>query len=325
MRAAPLVRVVRSNLEESLHLGHVAVCDADGRVLWRAGDPSRPVFSRSCTKPLQAAVSLSAIGEVALTDREIAVMCSSHNGEPIHLGAVRSLLDRASLGPEALQTPPSYPMDPDAMSRSQHPNPMFHACSGKHAGMVLACVQAGWDPSTYLSGSSALQRRIKKAVVSATGVARPSIGVDGCGAPVFGVPLRAMATLYARFAALDRLDPLAAETGRAIASMLAEPFLVGGSKRLDTDLMTVADGIVAKEGAEGLFCATVIPEGIGIAVKVQDGGDRACEPALLAVLQQLGAITPEQVRQLGDHARVPVMGGASRVGSIEPVVTLHRR
>ena len=100
--AVPLARVVRSGLEESVHLGHVAVCDVDGRLVARAGDADREVFMRSCTKPLQAAVSLAAIGDEALPDREVAVMCASHNGEPVHLGAVRALLERAGLGPEAL-------------------------------------------------------------------------------------------------------------------------------------------------------------------------------------------------------------------------------
>ncbi|MGB7804299.1 MAG: asparaginase, partial [Actinomycetota bacterium] len=161
MGAVPLARVVRSGLEESVHTGHVAVCDADGRLIARAGDPSHQVFARSCMKPLQASVSLASMDDLALPDREVAVMCASHNGEPVHLGAVRALLERASLGPEALQTPPDYPLDRDEMARAQHPNRVFHNCSGKHAGMLLACARAGWNVETYRRRSNPLQRRVR--------------------------------------------------------------------------------------------------------------------------------------------------------------------
>jgi L-asparaginase II len=325
MGAVPLARVVRSGLEESIHLGHVAVCDTGGRLLWRAGDPSHPVFSRSCMKPLQAAVSLSAMGDAPLSEREIAVMCASHNGEPIHLGAVRSLLERASLGPDALQTPPGYPLDPGAMARVQLPNRLYHNCSGKHAGMVLACVLAGWDRSTYRRRSHALQRRIKRTVIDVTGIDNQMIGVDGCGVPVYGMPLRAMATMFARFARPELLGQVAGHAERAVGAMRAEPFLVGGSKRLDTDVMRSAPGIVVKEGAEALVCATVMDQGLGIAIKVQDGGYRACDPALIAALHQLDALTAANVRDLGDHAHPAVLGGDERVGVLEPLLTLRRR
>ena len=128
--------------------------------------------------------------DLALPDREVAVMCASHNGEPVHLGAVRALLERASLGPEALQTPPDYPLDRDEMARAQHPNRVFHNCSGKHAGMLLACVRAGWDVETYRRRSHPLQRRVRSAVERATDLEDLVIGVDGCGVPVHGMPLQ---------------------------------------------------------------------------------------------------------------------------------------
>ncbi len=323
--AAPLVRVVRSGLEESVHLGHVAVCDADGRLVASLGDPRRRVFARSCTKPIQAAVSLAAIGDLRLSDREIAVMCSSHNAEPIHLGAMRALLKRAGLGPVALRTPPAWPLDEQEMARSQHRNPQFHNCSGKHAGMLLACVRAGWDPSTYLRRSAPIQRRVTTAVQRATGEPDLEIGVDGCGAPVHGVPLAAMATMYARLAETERMGPLAETTDRAIEAMLAEPYLVGGRDRDDTALMEATGDVVAKEGSEALYCAAVLSSGLGVAVKVADGGDRAAGPALLHTLAQVGALEPAHLDLLADRVRPPVLGGGEPVGFLEPVFTLRRR
>ena len=148
-------------------------------------------------KPLQASVSLTAIGE-PLPDRETAVIAASHNGEPIHVGAVKAVLERAGLEPDALRNPPGWPLDAESMASSQHQHKLLHNCSGKHSGMLLACVRAGWDPATYLRASHPLQRRVTRAVRRATGLEDLVMAVDGCGVPVHGMPLRSMATLFAR-------------------------------------------------------------------------------------------------------------------------------
>jgi L-asparaginase II len=321
--AAPLVRVVRSGVEESVHLGHVAVCDADGRIVASAGDPEQTVFARSCTKPLQAAVSLHAAGE-PLPDREVAIACASHNGEPVHVGAVRAVLRRAGLEADALRNPPGWPLDPASMARAQHRHKILHNCSGKHAAMLLACVRAGWDPETYPRASHALQRRILKAVGAATGEADVRVGVDGCGVPVHAVPLRAMATLYARLADPARLGRLAETADRCVEAMFAEPYLVGGRRREDTALMQVTGDVLAKGGAEGLGCAAVLSSGLGVSVKVADGGYRAVPPAMVAALTAIDGLTGAQAKALQEHARPPVPGGGRTVGHLEPVLRLDR-
>lgn len=306
-------------------MGHVAVCDADGRLIASAGDPGQIVFARSCMKPLQTAVSLAAIGDLRLSDREIAVMSASHNAEPIHLGAVRALLKRAGLGPSALRTPPAWPMDEQEMARAHHPNPQFHDCSGKHAGMLLACVRAGWDPSTYPQRSHPLQRRVLRAVQRGTGADVVATGVDGCGIPVHAVPLAAMATLYARLADAERMAPLAEQTDRAVEAMLTEPYLVGGRDRDDTALMQATGDVMAKEGAEALDCAVSLSSGLGVAVKIADGGSRAAGPALLHALAQLDVLDARQLAVLAGRLRPPVLGGGAPVGVLEPAFTLRRR
>ncbi|MGH2630493.1 MAG: asparaginase [Actinomycetota bacterium] len=323
--AVPLVRVVRSGLEESVHLGHVAVCDVDGRLIARAGDEAREVFIRSCAKPLQAAVSLGAIGDEDLPDREVAVMCASHNAEPVHLGAVRSILERAGLGPEHLLTPPSFPIDPDEMARAQLRHPLFSDCSGKHAGMLLACARSGWDTTSYPRRSHPLQRRVARAVERATGRDDLRLGVDGCGVPVHGAPLRAVATLYARLGRPDRLGDLEPHVVRATTAMRAQPYLVGGRGRVDTTVMQTAAGLLAKEGAEALVCVSVPDLGLGVAVKIADAGFRAGGPAIVEVLRQLDVLDAAQARALEPVARPPVLGGGVRVGRLEPVVTLRHR
>jgi len=324
MDAVPLVRVSRSGVEESLHLGDVAVCDADGRVVASAGDASRFLFARSCMKPLQAAVSLRALGMPTVDARELAVMCASHEGEAVHVRTVRRVLRRGGLTPEALRTPASYPSDPAAHARARAPASIFHNCSGKHAGMLLASVRSGWDPITYRRVGHPLQRRVRAAVAEGTGVGDLTIGVDGCGVPVHGMPLRAMATLFARLARPERLGDLEPFARRAAASMLAHPYLVGGNGRLDTATMVVSGDVVVKEGAESLTCAVSLPLGLGVAVKIADGGNRAAGPALLSVLASIDALTRAQMAELGAYARPVVLGGGRPVGEMAPVFELRR-
>ncbi len=310
-----LVRVVRSGLEESVHLGHVAVCDADGRLVGFAGDPARRVFARSSMKPVQAAVSMSVIGD-DLSDAEVAVMCASHNGEPIHVRTVRRILRRAGLPVSALRCPPGWPLDPASMARAVRPRPELNNCSGKHAGMLLACVRAGWHTATYPRPGHPLQRRVRRAVLLGTGLETLRIGVDGCGVPVHGMPLFAMATLFARLASPERWGPLAPQLARCTDAMRAEPYLVAGRDRTDTALMEVAPGLVVKYGAEALACAAVPEAGLGVAVKIADGSERASGPGLVRTLQLLGALTGSQLRRLAPIARRPVIGGGRPVGEV---------
>jgi L-asparaginase II len=322
VRAVPLVRVVRGGLVEAVHTGHVAVCDADGRLIASVGDPERMVFARSCTKPLQATVSLNAMDE-PLSDREAAIICASHNGEPVHVGAVRAVLERAGLDVDALQNPPGWPLDAAAMAASRLKHKLLHNCSGKHAGMLLACVRMGWDLQTYLRASHPLQRRVTRAVRRGSGYEDLQMSVDGCGVPVHGMPLRGMATLFARLAEPERLGELAPAAERSTRAMLAEPYLVGGRHRVDTDIMKATGDVIAKSGAEALACAAILPSGVGVAVKVEDGGGRAAAPVLIDVLRHVDGLSDPQSRELSYHAAPPVLGGGRPVGELETVFRLR--
>jgi L-asparaginase II len=310
-----LVRVVRSGLQESEHEVHVAVGDERGRLLASAGDPDRVVFARSSMKPVQAAVSLSCIAH-PISDRQVALMCASHNGEAVHVRVVRSLLATVGLDESALRNTPGWPLDREAAARARAPSRIRHNCSGKHAGMVVAAASAGWRTETYLRPAHPLQRRILRAVRSAAGLDEVQVGVDGCGAPVFGMPLAAMATVFARLArpgAFGRLQP---HVARAVSAMRADPYLVAGRRREDTAIMQAAPHLVVKSGAEALICAADLERGVGVAVKVADGGERAAPPALLRSLELLEILSPAQMRALDRFAHPWVTGGGRRVGEV---------
>jgi L-asparaginase II len=315
---AELVHVVRNGLVESVHMGDVAVCDPDGRLRAFTGDPDRLLFGRSCEKPLQGAVSFSAMDEPELSDDEVAVMCASHSGEDVHVAAVRRLLRRGPVPVGALRTPR------DRATKGARAR-IWDGCSGNHAGLLVAAAHRGWDLETYRAPGHPLQRRVLRAVKASTDVERPRIGVDGCGIPVHGVPLRAMATMFARFGSPDRWGRLASATDRIVRGILAAPHLVGGTGRLDTDVMIAGAGqLIAKEGAEGLVCATSLGQGLGIALKVTDGNWRRLAPAVVEVLRQLEVLPASAFDGLARHERLPVLGGEEPQGSVEAVVRLRR-
>jgi L-asparaginase II len=309
--AVPLVHVVRSGFEESVHLGSVAVAGPQGQLVASVGDPDRVTFARSSMKPLQAAVSLTVSGE-ALEDAEVSVMCASHNGEPVHLEAVRSILARAGLGVQALRTPPSRPLDEEAAVQTPEPRSEYHNCSGKHAGMLLATARRGWDLETYRDPEHPLQRKVLEAVRLAAGRDPEAIGVDGCGVPVHALPLSALAAMFARLAQ----PGIVAGAERAVAAMRAAPYLVAGRDRLCTAVMEAVPDVVVKVGAEGLVCGAVLGRGVGVAVKVEDGAARAAEPALVRALVLLDVLGKEAGGALSRYARPPVLGGGRPVGEL---------
>jgi L-asparaginase II len=316
---APLVQVVRSGVVESVHLGDVAVCDSSGTLLASVGDPDRVAFARSCMKPIQGAVSIDAI-DVPLSDADIAIICSSHNGEPVHVRAVRGVLRRTGVPLEALLTPSARPMDEDAAARVRTVAAIYHDCSGNHAGILGASARSGWPLDTYRAKGHPHHRRVLSLVHRLAGAEPVVVGVDGCGIPVHALPLHALAAMYARLGVREDQH-----LERVTRAMRAEPYLVGGRARDDTELMAATPDVVAKEGAEALMCALALDAGVGVAVKIHDGGSRAAGPALFAVLEQLGLLSPGARRRLRPRLRPVVRGGGRPVGHLEPVLTLSRR
>ncbi|WP_207890346.1 asparaginase [Rubrobacter taiwanensis] len=295
----PLAAVRRGEILESVHRGRLVVADAAGEVLRFAGDPDGYVCLRSAAKPIQAlpTVFTGAAGAYALTGEELAVTCASHGGEPRHVAAVRSILKKAGLSERHLRCgghPPLHaPSARDLFRSGGEPSAVHDNCSGKHAGMLLACVHNGWDVGSYRSPDHPLQRLVLRTVARCCG-AKPEevrIGVDGCGVPVFALPLRGLAAGFARLATGNGLpEDLAEAAARVRAAMRAHPFMVAGTGRLDTEVMRAAD-LISKGGAEGVL-AVGSPEGWGLAVKVSDGAGRAAGPAAAAALAEMGVKLP---------------------------------
>jgi L-asparaginase II len=305
-----------------VHAGDVAVVDVEGHLVALAGDPGIVLFARSSMKPLQATVSLS-LATFDYPPAEIAVMCASHNAEPVHVQAVRSLLARADVPEEALRCPAARPWDEETAAKAPQRLRINSDCSGKHGGMLGACRAQGWALDSYRSPQHPLQRAILQAVLHTTGLPTVHVGVDGCGVPVHGMPLRAMARIYSQLTAPDRWGDLEPHVRRAVAAMGAEPYMVAGRNRVDTAVMQAAPGLVVKGGAEGLMCAAWSDRGVGVAVKIRDGSPRASGPALIHALARLGALTDDQVAAVAPFARPPVLGGGEPVGELVPDFSLE--
>lgn len=318
-----MLRVVRAGLEESVHVGDAAVVDAQGRLVAVAGEPDRLAYARSSMKPLQASVSLS-FSSADFPDDEVSVMCASHNAEPVHVRTVRSLLSRAGVDEAALRCPSVLPWDQEAALADPERRAVNSDCSGKHGGMLAACREQGWPLETYRDPDHPLQRRVLESVLAATGLPGVRVGVDGCGVPVHGMPLRSMAKIYATLAVPERLGPLAPHAARAVRAMRTEPYLVAGRNRVDTAVMESTERVIVKAGAEGMMCAAMLDAGLGVAVKVRDGGLRATGPALIRVLALLEALDEEALRRLEPFARAPVLGGGEPVGAMVADFELER-
>lgn len=308
-----LASAVRDGFVESRHRGHVAVCDAGGRLLASLGHPHAAVYPRSAVKPFQAAAVLDVLGPEAgmLDDAAIAIAAASHSGSDDHMVEAARVLALADLDEAALQCPPALPTDERALAAGHRPERLAYNCSGKHAAFLLAQVAAGGDPRDYLDPASVVQRAVAARLAALTGATPAGPGVDGCGAPAWRLPLNALAIAFARLAARPPSgDDRALAT--VAAAMRARPQLVGAPDADDTALMEADPRVVAKRGAEAVFGAGLARDsGIGVAVKIADGGARAAGPVAAAVLAALGADVPPRV------VAPPVLGGGRVHGQVE--------
>jgi L-asparaginase II len=269
------VAVRRGAILESVHEVH-AVAVRGGTVVAAAGDPSLTSSLRSSAKPLQALPLARAYER--LSEEQLAIAAASHYGTPLHVEAVRSLLAATGGREGELEC---------GLQKGRPPEPVFHNCSGKHAGMIAVCRANGWPVDGYRRPGHPLQRLLLDEIADAVEVEPDEVvtGIDGCGVVAFGVPLRLAALAFSRLEELDGGQRIA-------AAMRANPALVGGEGSTDTELMLAQPGAVAKGGAEGLMCV-LAPDGTGLALKVVDGSSRALRPALAALGAELGLRLPD--------------------------------
>lgn len=341
--AEPLVEVKRGSITESRHRGHVVAVEPDGTIVASLGFPPTVTFPRSSAKPFQALPLLvtGAADRFGFTDREVALACGSHNGEPIHTELAASMLRKIGLGPEALKCGAHEPYGTEAAlelrSRGEQPNALHNNCSGKHAGMLAVAVHLDAPIENYDSPENPVQKAIADAMskFSEVAVTDMVVGVDGCGAPIFGITMKAMALAYARLVSpppsFDKATRDACE--RIVRAMSTYPELIGGtSERLDTELMRAAPGrLISKVGAEGVYTAGIKPceewpKGLGLALKIEDGDDKRARPTVvIESLRQLGVLRDESLEAVARYAFFPVRNRrGDLVGEISASFSLHK-
>jgi L-asparaginase II len=307
-QAAPLVEVRRGAITESRHRGHVVAVDGDGVIVARLGTPETVTFMRSSAKPLQAVPLLTsgAAERFRLDERELALACASHSGQDLHAETVAGMLRKIGLDESYLKCGVHEPFDRETAerlrARGESPGVLRNNCSGKHAGFIALCKAEGWPVEGYRLPEHACQHAMRDEISVAAMVDPDGIAtaVDGCGVVTFALPLARMAHAFSRL--------VLSEGGTRIAqAMRAHPELIRGLGSADTELMRTQPGWIAKGGAEGILCAAS-PEGLGIALKVEDGAWRAVRSAAAALLGRL-ALDP---RDLGvvplENSRGEVVG-----------------
>ncbi|PBB28602.1 MULTISPECIES: asparaginase [unclassified Mesorhizobium] len=329
-----LIEVLRGAIVESAHRGAVAVFDADGKPVLEIGDTSKPVFPRSAVKAIQALplVETGAADAYGFGNRELALACASHSGEPEHVELARSMLARAGLDGSALECgahwPSSHAAEIALARAGGSPNALHNNCSGKHSGFLCSCVHSGIAHSGYVKAGHALQEMVRDAMQSVTGAIHGADerATDGCSIPTYAVPLRSFALGFARMATTNGFGPERAKAAkRLLAACMAEPFFVAGTGREDVALMQAAPGrIFAKGGAEGVHCAAIPELGLGIALKCDDGAHRASEAMVAAVLAKLLRSDKALAAKLIELANAPIQSRiGAKVGAVRPTAALN--
>lgn len=341
--AEPLVEVTRGGITESRHRGHIVAVEPDGTIAAFLGAPETVTYLRSSAKPHQAIPLLvsGAADRFGFNEREIALACASHSGEPIHTEVAATMLKKIGLGPEALKCGVHEPFSPEIArqlrEQGETPNVLQNNCSGKHAGMLALALHLGAPSETYDEPTNQVQLAIGKTVAKFSEIAIEDIavGTDGCGVPVFGITVKAMALMYARLVSTpaDYDEETKIACSRIVSAMTTYPELIGGTAdRLDTEIMRAAPGrLVSKVGAEGVYTLGVLPcadwpRGLGLALKIEDGDDHRARPTVvIESLRQLGILKNESLEAVARYAFFPVRNRRGEVvGEVTPEFKLNQ-
>jgi L-asparaginase II len=325
-----LVEVLRGDSVECVHRGALVVSDAAGRVVFSIGDIEQAIYPRSAIKALQALplVESGAADRFGFGNAELALACSSHSGEPRHAETAAAMLAKAGLTEATLECGAHWPSGAAAthsLARSgAKPSALHNNCSGKHSGFVCFACQEGIDPTGYVGIDHKVQRFVAEAVGEVTGHRLDrdtAFGIDGCSIPTFAVPLQKLAHGFAKLATGEGVGPERAKAfARLRAACAAEPFMVAGSGRFCTDVMGLfGERVFVKTGAEGVFCAALPGQGLGVALKCLDGASRASEVMMATLIAKLVPMD-EAERAKFQRFVTPVMKNWNgiTVGSIRP-------
>ncbi|MCX5894780.1 MAG: asparaginase [Proteobacteria bacterium] len=332
-----LVEVKRGSRTESVHRGSIVIVSIAGEVTHCMGNPEAEISMRSCAKPIQAipVIESGAADHFAFSDRELALFCGSVSGQNFHVEAVRSVLKKIGLTEGALlcgvHLPSHRATAKDMQQRGIKPSTVHNNCAGKHAAMLALCVYHKWQTENYLPLEHPVQQLIlsKLAAMAQIEKTRVHAAVDGCGVPVFFIPLRNLAFSYARFSQPFHKKELELSSSQMVIKRLMQaacefPEMIAGDERICTDIMrTVGKSVFAKTGAEGGYALTLFDKGVGVAVKIEDGNPRAIGPVIIEVLNQLGILSPGQNEALKNyHHPIILNHRKEQVGELKPVFRL---
>jgi L-asparaginase II len=307
-----LVEILRGPLVESRHRGAVAVVDADGNMVFAAGDVAAPVFPRSAIKVFQALplVESSAADRFRFGDAELALACASHSGEPAHVAGVERMLAAAGLDSSALRCGTHWPMSQSAahaLAKIGTASALHNNCSGKHAGFLCLACARGIDHADYWRPEHQVQREVRAVIEDLTGaVLGQDVGaIDGCSVPTWAIPLKNLASGFAKFATGQGLpQQRAAAAARLRDACARQPWYVAGTGRFCTEIMQIfGTRVFAKTGAEGVYCGALPEQGLGIALKCDDGASRAAQAIMAAVIARFLPMSEAERIELAPFAR----------------------
>lgn len=326
-----LAVVTRNRYVESIHQGYICVVDSEGRIIYKKGDINTQFFFRSSAKPIQIIPFIQSGGAKAMnyTPEEIAIGCASHSGESVHQKTVFNVLKRLNLDVNDLRCGVKRPYNEDEnnrlISHGEKPSPLHSGCSGKHAAMLAYAKYLGCDVSGYNKASHPVQKEVLKAISYFSGQEADNIptGVDGCGLPIFILPVYNMALSYARLAKYSQdSDSTYHEACRTVfEAMNAHPDMVAGTGEFCTELMQHTNGkLIAKIGAEAVYCLGIKERSLGVCVKIADGSERAVYPVVMQLLLELNVISNNEYEKLKHWHMTKLLNGLDEhIGYIIPV------
>jgi L-asparaginase II len=325
------VQVLRGGLLESRHKVHAAVVNSDGKLIASVGDPHFSSFLRSSAKPFQALSLIPHLERFGLNSEHLAIAMASHNGEPIHVQTVADLQAKAGVQAEWLVCGTHQPFSASARAtlraKNQKPNVLQHNCSGKHSGMLAACLAKGLPTIQYAQPDHPLQQEIAANIRALMEIDSLEIAIDGCSVPCYRVPIERVASGMSKFAA-PQAAPDAFQINLEIAfdAMREHPYLIAGEHRIDTGLMQHIPNLISKIGAEAFMVLALrdTKQGnLGIAMKIEDGSERARDVAVLRMLEQLGVIAPDDSRFSSDRNTTLKNHAGLEVGAINAAFDLE--
>lgn len=316
-----LIQEFRAGQLECVHRGHISIVNEEGRVVKYAGDPHYVAFTRSSAKPIQAIPGIRAgiVESFGLTTAEVAVMAASHRAEEEHVATLNSLISKIGVEEEELVCAPSLPLDRNAREKllrnGGDRRRLFHNCAGKHLGVLAYCKMMGYPLDGYDDPTHPVQQEIVNTLAELSQLQVENIGrgVDGCGFPVFALPLSALATAYMKLACPDKIadQATAKAVGTITAAMNQYPHLVAGRGKVDSIILEDPN-IIAKGGFKGVYAFALRKERLGITFKVSDGSEEEWGMIVLEILQQLGYENQETIQKLREVFSTPITNDAGR-------------